>query len=222
MTTAKAPSNPRRATLIKLIQVARRDLGRLTGLDDLAYRDILRIVGKSESLAAMTVPNMELVLAHMKSKGFKVRPKAGDRPQTINPDASKVRALWLFLHALGEVRDPSEKALATYVKRIAKVDDLRWAQGRVIDTLIETLKKWAMRRLPAAVAALRQEVIAAHRITPLTASQAELAQQADMYLRRGQGFDMHWWAWECLMGVLQRHVSADLAALKPAGGTDGH
>ena len=145
MTTAKAPSNPRRATLIKLIQVARRDLGRLTGLDDLAYRDILRIVGKSESLAAMTVPNMELVLAHMKSKGFVVRPKAGDRRQTINPDASKVRALWLFLHALDEVRDPSEKALAAYVKRIAKVDDLRWARPAALDALIETLKKWEMR-----------------------------------------------------------------------------
>ena len=223
MTTAKAPSNPRRAALIKLIQVARRDLGRLTGLDDLAYRDILRIVGKSESLAAMTVPNMELVLAHMKSKGFKVRPKAGDRPQTINPDASKVRALWLFLHVLGEVRDPSEKALATYVKRIAKVDDLRWARGDAVTALIETMKKWAMRRpLPAAVAALRQEVIAAHRATPLSPAKAELAMQAQAYLNRGQGFDMHWWAWEALMGVLERPVSADLAALKPAGGNDGH
>lgn len=220
--TAKAPSNPRRAALIKLIQVAKRDLGRLSGLDDLAYRDILRSIGKSESLAAMTVPNMELVLAHMKSKGFVVRPKAGDRPQTINPDASKVRALWLFLHVLGEVRDPSEKALAAYVKRIAKVDDLRWAHGRVVDTLIETLKKWAMRRLPAAVAALREEVIAAHRITPLTADQAELAMQAQAYLNRGQGFDMHWWAWECLMGVLERPIAANLAALKPVESTNGH
>ena len=223
MTTAKAPSNPRRATLIKLIQVARRDLGRLSGLDDLAYRDILRIVGKSESLAAMTVPNMELVLAHMKSKGFKVRPKAGDRPQTINPDASKVRALWLFLHVLGEVRDPSEKALASYVKRIAKVDDLRWASGDAVTALIETMKKWAMRRaLPAAVAALRQEVIAEHRAAPLSPAKADLAMQAQAYLNRGQGFDMHWWAWERLMGVLDRSVSADLAALKPAGGNDGH
>lgn len=220
--TAKAPSNPRRAALIKLIQVAKRDLGRLSGLDDLAYRDILRTIGGSESLAAMTVPNMELVLAHMKSKGFVVRPKAGDRPQTINPDASKVRALWLFLHVLGEVRDPSEKALAAYVKRIAKVDDLRWAHGRVVDTLIETLKKWAMRRLPAAVAALREEVIAAHRITPLTADQAELAMQAQAYLNRGQGFDMHWWAWECLMGVLERPIAANLAALKPVESTNGH
>ena len=223
MTTAKAPSNPRRATLIKLIQVARRDLGRLTGLDDLAYRDILRTIGGSESLAAMTVPNMELVLAHMKGKGFKVRPKAGDRPQTINPDASKVRALWLFLHVLGEVRDPSEKALASYVKRIAKVDDLRWASGDAVTALIETMKKWAMRRaLPAAVAALRQEVIAEHRAAPLSPAKADLAMQAQAYLNRGQGFDMHWWAWERLMGVLDRSVSADLAALKPAGGNDGH
>ena len=219
MTTAKAPSNPRRATLIKLIQVARRDLGRLTGLDDLAYRDILRIVGKSESLAAMTVPNMELVLAHMKSKGFKVRPKAGDRPQTINPDASKVRALWLFLHVLGEVRDPSEKALAAYVKRIAKVDDLRWASGDAVTALIETMKKWAMRRaLPAAVAALRQEVVTAHRATPLSPAKADLAMQAQAYLNRGQGFDMHWWAWEALMGVLERPVPVDLAVLKPQEG----
>lgn len=215
MTTAKAPANTRRAALIKLIHVARRELGQKSGLDELAYRDILRIVGKSESLASMTVPNMEMVLAHMKSKGFKVRPKAGDRPQVINPDASKVRALWLFLHALGEVRDPSEKALAAYVKRIAKVDDLRWAHGRVIDTLIETLKKWAMRRLPAAVAALRNEVIALHRTSPLTARQIELVQQSDQYLNRGQGFDMHWWAWECLMGVLDRPISADMAVLKP-------
>lgn len=215
----KAPSNPRRATLIKLIQVARRDLARLSGLDDLAYRDILSTIGKSESLAAMTVPNMELVLAHMKAKGFVVRPKAGDRPQAINPDASKVRALWLFLHVLGEVRDPSERALAAYVKRIAKVDDLQWARNRS-ELLIESLKKWAMRRLPATVAALRQEVIAAHRVQPLMPDQAKLAMAAQAYLTRGQGFDMYWWAWECLMGVLQRPVVADLAALKPAKGND--
>ncbi|GKT21711.1 regulatory protein GemA [Acidovorax sp. SUPP3334] len=215
MIPAKTASNARRTTLIKLIQVARRDLGRLSGLDDLAYRDILRMIGGSESLAAMDVPSMERVLAHMKSKGFVVRPKAGDRPQTINRDASKVRALWLFLHALGEVSDPSEKALAAYVKRIAYVDDLRWARDDKIEKLIETLKKWTMRRLPAAVAALRQEVIAAHRASPLSPARAELALQAQRYLIRGQGFDMHWWAWECLMGALERPIAADLTALKP-------
>ena len=166
---------------------------------------------------------MERVLEHFKGKGFKVRPKAADRSQTVGPHVSKVRALWLFLHGLGEVRDPAERALAAYVKRIAKVDDLRWARGDAVTALIETMKKWAMRRaLPAAVAALRQEVIAAHRATPLSPAKAELAMQAQAYLNRGQGFDMHWWAWEALMGVLERPVSADLAALKPAGGIDGH
>lgn len=213
MTTTKAPSNARRAALIKLIQVARRDLGRQIGLDELSYRDVLRVVGKSESLAAMTVPNMEAVLAHMKAKGFKVRPKAGDRTQTVNPDASKVRALWLFLHVLGEVRDPSEKALAAYVKRIGKVDDLRWA--RDVTPLIETLKKWAMRRaLPAAVRALQQEVIAAHRAKPLSEELIGLVRQSDAYLNKGQGFDMHWWAWECLMGALERPILAELAVMQ--------
>ena len=200
MTTAKAPSNPRRATLIKLIQVARRDLGRLSGLDDLAYRDILRIVGKSESLAAMTVPNMELVLAHMKSKGFVVRPKTGDRRQTINPDASKVRALWLFLHALGEVRDPSEKALATYVKRIAKVDDLRWALGDAVTALIETMKKWAMRFLPQAVKELAPQVGA------LPLSDVERG-QLNAVLNKAFSrltFDPMHSAWESLTDVLKK------------------
>ena len=109
------------------------------------------------------------------------------------------------------------RGMGKLLKRIAKVDDLRWGRGRVVETLIETLKKWAMRRLPAAVAALREEVIAAHRVTPLTAAQAELAMQAQHYLNRGQGFDMHWWAWECLMGALDRPISADVAVLKPQG-----
>ena len=219
MRTTKAPSNSRRTALIKLIHVATRELGQTVGLDELAYRDILRIVGKSESLAAMDIPAMEQVLEHLKGKGFKVRPKAADRSQTVGPQVSKVRALWLFLHALGEVRDPSERALAAYVKRIAKVDDLRWASGDAVTALIETMKKWAMRRaLPAAVAALRQEVIAEHRAAPLSPAKADLAMQAQAYLNRGQGFDMHWWAWEALMGVLERPVPVDLAVLKPQEG----
>ncbi|MBU1352135.1 MAG: regulatory protein GemA [Gammaproteobacteria bacterium] len=213
MTTAKAPANNRRATLIKLIHVAKRELGQKSGLDDLAYRDILRAIGNTESLAAMDVPNMERVLAHMKSKGFQVRPKAGGRPLAVTPDARKVRALWLFLHVLGEVRDPSEKALAAYVNRIAKVDDLRWAGSRSIENLIETLKKWAMRRLPAAVAALRQEVVQLHRASPLSAAQIERVEYAQLCLHRGQGFDLHWWAWEALMQALEQPVAGDIQVL---------
>ena len=68
-----------------------------------------------------------------------------------------------FIHFVHRMAHHGNTALAqpddaaAYVKRIAKVDDLHWVRGRAVDTLIETLKKWAMRdHLPAAVAALRQ------------------------------------------------------------------
>ncbi|WOI47011.1 regulatory protein GemA [Acidovorax sp. BLS4] len=216
MTTKQKPSaDAGRARLIKLVHVARGDLERAGTLDEPGYREILRAAsgGRHDSSAAMSYADLKAALERLKRAGFKVRKRTGSRPMTVNPDASKVRALWLFLHALGEVRDPSETALAAYVKRIANVDDLRWARGEAVETLVETLKKWAMRRLPSAVAALRTEVIAAHRNSPLSPAQAELALQAQRYLNRGEGFDMHWWAWECLMEALQRPVAADLAAL---------
>ena len=59
------------------------------------------------------------------------------------------------------------------------------------------------------------DTLAAHRAKPLTSEQAALAMDAQHYLNRGQGFDMHWWAWECLMKVLGRPILADLAVLKP-------
>lgn len=69
-------------------------------------------------------------------------------------------------------------------------------RGSVTDTLIETLKKWAMRFLPDAVMALRREVVQLHQANPLSAVQIERVEYAQLCLHRGQGFDMHWWAWE--------------------------
>lgn len=217
-TTSKPSADAGRARYIKLIHVARRDLERAGRLDEPGYREMLRAAsnGRHDSTASMSYTQLKAAFERFQRAGFQARKAVGQRRQAINPGASKIRALWLFLHALGAVQDPSEKALAAYVKRIAKVDDLHWVRGRAVDTLIETLKKWAMRHhLPAAVAALRQEVIAAHHAAPLTAGQVELAQKADMYLSCGQGFDMHWWAWECLMGVLQKPISSDLAVISP-------
>ena len=216
MTTTKTPSNTRRTALIKLIHVAKRELGRTVGLDELAYRDILRIVGKSESLAAMDVPAMERVLEHLKGKGFKVRPKAADRTQTVGPQVGKVRALWLFLHALGEVRDPSERALAAYVKRIAKVDDLRWARPAALDALIETLKKWAMPSLPAHLKALCDEVLALHQEQPLDERSQYQLSRAYSCLNQQLGFDKHWNAWADLTVILGRSVSEAVQPLRTA------
>lgn len=217
VTTKTAPTLPsaRRTTLIKLIHVAKRELR----MDEPTYRTLLRSAGEEESLSAMGIPAMEAVLERMKRDGFKVRPKASGRPLAINPGASKARALWLFLHALGEVRDPSEKAMAAYVARIAKVDDLRWARGaRLVNAeyrermelVIETLKKWAMRVLPRELAKLRQQVIDLFRAQGLSEEQHELVQAAMRALNEGEGFDKHWEAWDALTRVLGHPVHAEI------------
>lgn len=155
-----------RQGLIRLIHVAKRDLS----LDDETYRTILQRFGNKSSSAQLTVPELEKVLEHLKCSGFKVRSKslpAGEkrpaqskpsRPLAQDAESKKIRALWLFLHELGAVKNPSEEALAGYVKRIARVDALQWISSEQAERLIETMKKWAMRFLPDAVKALVQRV----------------------------------------------------------------
>ncbi len=210
--TAVSTTTAYRQRLIKLIHVARRELG----YDDPTYRAVLQAAGNADSTSKMPVSALMAVLERLKASGFKVRPKGIGRSQTSSPDTRKVRALWLFLHALGAVRDPSESALAAYVKRVAKVDDLRWARGEAVTVLIETLKKWAMRFLPAAVAALQREVIQLQAADGLDQEQLDQVRRSSSVLTSGQGFDAHWWAWEALMGVLSRPVRGEMRVLESA------
>ncbi len=193
--------------LIKLIHVARRDLN----LDETNYRAILFAQGGNESLSAMPLDGMKKVLDYLKAQGFKVRKTRTDRKQATGKDASKVRALWLFLHELGAVRDPSEAALTAYVKRIAKVDDVQWMRGdRKVKTpegvefkerhflVIETLKRWAMRYLPQAVAALKIEVREKHDNGLLSSEQLDCAALAFSWVLDERTFDTYWKVWENL------------------------
>lgn len=199
--------NEYRNRLIKLIQVARRDLN----LDEPNYRAILFAQGGNESLAVLPIDGMQKVLDYLKAQGFKVRSTKTDRKQATGKDASKVRALWLFLHELGAVRDPSEAALTAYVKRIAKVDDLQWMRGeRGVrtpsgpqfkarqDLVIETLKRWAMRYLPSAVAALKLEVRERYTKGVLSEEQMGCAARGFERSEQGDGFEVQWEAWENL------------------------
>ena len=193
MATTKQTTHRNR--LIKLIQVARRDLG----LDEPNYRGILFAQGGNDSLAAMPIDGMQKVLDYLKAQGFKVRSTKTDRKQATGLDASKVRALWLFLHELGAVRDPSEAALTAYVKRMAKVDDVQWMRnGRRVETVIESLKKWAMRYLPAAVATLKEEVRDRYHKGLLSEAQTGCAARGFERSTQGEGFDVQWEAWENL------------------------
>lgn len=199
---------PNRQRLIRLIHVAKRDLS----MDDDTYRAILQRIGKKASSADLTIPELEKVLEHLKRSGFKVRSKSKaapkQKPEQAKPsrplaqdlESKKIRALWLFLHELGAVKNPSEEALATYVKRIAGVDALQWISGEQAERLIETMKKWAMRFLPQAVKALVPQVGA------LQLSDLERG-QLNAVLNKAfarQTFDPMHSAWESLNDVLKR------------------
>lgn len=192
-----------RQRLIRLIHVAKRDLQ----LDDDTYRAILQRVGGKDSSSDLTVPELEKVLEHMKRSGFKVRSKAkqpapakSSRPLAQDAESKKIRALWLFMHQIGVVKNPSEEALASYVKRITGVDALQWINGDQAETLIESLKKWAMRFLPATVERLAEEA----RSTSL--SDLERAQLNGMLSKAFQRrtFDPMYWAWESLTNAIKK------------------
>ena len=201
-------TTPNRQRLIRLIHVAKRDLS----MDDDTYRAILLRIGKKASSADLTIPELEKVLEHLKRSGFKVRSKSKaapkQKPEQAKPsrplaqdlESKKIRALWLFLHELGAVKNPSEEALAAYVKRIAGVDALQWISGEQAERLIETMKKWAMRFLPQAVKALAPQVGA------LPLSDVERG-QLNAVLNKAFSrltFDPMHSAWESLTDVLKK------------------
>lgn len=146
----KNPSD-RRNQLIRLIHVARRELG----MQDDDYRAMLRgmpALGGKTSSADLSIKGLEIVLKALKGKGFKVRSKGpAAAPQTRkladDPKAKLARHYWLCLRDHGVLRDPSEKALNSYVKRITKVDDLAWLNDAQLDKVIESLKNWLDRTI---------------------------------------------------------------------------
>lgn len=145
---AKSGRDDRRLQLIKLIHVARRELN----MEDADYRAMLAsmpALGGKTSSADLGLRGLDLVLDALVSRGFKVRPKApgspGNRRLANDPQSRLIRHLWLKLHGLGKVRDPSEEALAHYVERLTKVADLHWLNNKQITTVIESLKSWIER-----------------------------------------------------------------------------
>lgn len=149
----------KKSHLIQLIHIAKSDLG----LDDETYRDQLALVtgtwsatgelikaGKRSS-AKMTIAELNAVLAHFKSKGFAVKkPKtAGKLKQADDPQSTKIRHLWLELHNLGAVKNPSEQALAKYVENQVGVSALQFLSTANASHIIERLKNWRYRIIKA-------------------------------------------------------------------------
>ena len=195
---ASIPLERIRASKVRMIQVAKRELD----LDDAAYRAAISraVTGKSSTMDC-TALQLDRVIDELKRLGFKPRKPAAAakskperRPLDTSDEASKARAVWLLLAEIGVVRDPSEAALNAYVRRQAGVDDLSWVRDML--PVIEGLKAWAARTLPAAIQA-RMEALAAAGAPIRWASVRDLAQSVAPK-RKPDGFDALLAAWETL------------------------
>ncbi len=142
---------PTRAEYAK-IHIAKKELG----LDDETYRDILAWKFKVTSSKELNSRQVGALLAHFRAKGWKprARKRSGRSNITANDDQSrKIRALWITMHKAGLVKNPSELALARYVKRMTTrrghpgTDRLEWCSAAEKRHLIEVLKKWQIRDL---------------------------------------------------------------------------
>lgn len=149
-------ANKHRDAEIKKIQIAKRwAVDNLPGFDDDTYRDMLQEAGsKARTCTDLDWRSRLAVLVRFEQLGWKPLPAKGARPAPDRPsrkqaddDQSKmIRGLWIDLHTIGEVRDSSEKALNSFVKRMTKISDLHWCNDNHKYVVIEALKDMRARR----------------------------------------------------------------------------
>lgn len=134
----KAGGDPRRALLAKA-HLAAKDLG----LDEEARRAVQVGVTGRESCGAMSVAELELLLAHYRARGWRPKGKAPAPLPTGNPRSRKIRALWGELGRAGAVRaEGREAALRAFCRRMTQVDAPEWLTPEQAGVVIEALKAW--------------------------------------------------------------------------------
>lgn len=134
----KGGDKARRATLAK-VHIAKKELR----LDEDDYRAILLEETGHHSAGYCTVEQLHRLLERFKALGFKPVFKGRGAKPADHPMAKKARALWISLHQLGVIRNPSERALEAMAKRQLKCEKLAWAKQSHGGKLIEALKSIA-------------------------------------------------------------------------------
>jgi phage gp16-like protein len=122
-------------------------------LDDDTYRDILNGYGVKTS-TKLTIVKADQLIDDLVKKAtaagvWETRKPAAKAKTTrkLADDAQSkmIRGIWIELHEMGAVRDPSEKALSSYVRRMTGMSALQWLDVKQAQTVIEALKKWRKR-----------------------------------------------------------------------------
>jgi phage gp16-like protein len=122
-------------------------------LEDEVYRQLLGGF-KVKSSTKLSIPKADELIKDLEEKAValgvweKRKParKAKTTRKLADDDQSKkIRYLWLQLHKVGKVKDPSETALASYVNRMTNVAALQWLSVNQASRVIEAMKKWLER-----------------------------------------------------------------------------
>lgn len=146
--------------LLTLVHVGRRELG----LDEEDYRALLESVTGARSAKGLKVAQLEAVVKAMRNIGFKVKVAASGRrspPSSAKvqaPEVRKVRAIWITMYNDSFVRDGSDDALGSYIKRMtansnggAGINRAEWLTSAQAERVLEALKKWHIRLMTAAI-----------------------------------------------------------------------
>lgn len=143
MTFPKRNGTQLRNAEIAQIHIAKTQLG----LDDDTYRAILWTVARVRSAKDLDWVGRKALLEHFKAKGWK--PRAPKKAKATKPvsggQEGMIRALWSDLHEAGKVRDPSDAALGSWLKRNRWPERVEWLDGHQVTQAIEALKKWLNR-----------------------------------------------------------------------------
>ena len=143
MTFAKRNGTQLRNAEIAQIHIAKTQLG----LDDATYRDVLWSVARVRSSKDLDWTGRKALLDHFKAKGWKPKPpKQAKAEKPVHPGQDAlVKSLWNELHEAGKVRDPSDAALGSWLKRNRWPERPEWLNHKQITQAIEALKKWLER-----------------------------------------------------------------------------
>jgi len=125
----------RRSKLIQLIHVGRSK----TGITDDMYRAILFGVSGKQSCSDMTIPQLNQALKVIKNVGFVVQKKLPLRPEEIGKATGDqlhyIKGMWELV-----AKHKTDKALAAFIRRVAKVDDIRFLDVQGAQKVIVALR----------------------------------------------------------------------------------
>lgn len=138
----------RQANLAK-IHIAKKDLG----MEDDAYRAMLMDVAKVDSASKLDFHGQFAVLQRFKELGWKpkfrkIGPKSHKPKWTgKKSQGDKIRALWIEMADIGIIKNGSEDALRSYIKRMSKgrFEAPQFCDEDTASRIIESLKQWKKR-----------------------------------------------------------------------------